>query len=188
MSLAAIVADLASHPSILGKLDVAEATRTLGLTGASAGRPGDDAAALPRPEGGWDLFAAEAFIPAFVEDDPWFAGWCGVMVNLSDIAAMGGHGTAITDMIWAPDAASARPVLEGLMAASDAYGVPIVGGHTNLRAPALSLAVAVTGRANTLISSFAAEPGDLLVAAVDPISAGKCASNRGRPRARSRGR
>ena len=36
------------------------------------------------------------------------------MVNLSDIAAMGGQATAITDMIWAPDAASARPVLEGL--------------------------------------------------------------------------
>ncbi|RGP38036.1 sll0787 family AIR synthase-like protein [Pseudotabrizicola alkalilacus] len=167
MTVDAIAAELAAHPSILGKLDIAGATRALGLSGNSTGRPGDDAAALPRPEGGWDLFAAEAFIPAFVADDPWFAGWCGVMVNLSDIAAMGGQATAITDMIWAPDAASAAPVLEGLFAASKAYGVPIVGGHTNLRAPSLNLSVAVTGRARALISSFAARPDDMLIAVVD---------------------
>ena len=167
MTVAEIAAELAAHPSIPGKLDIAEATRALGLGTNSEGRPGDDAAALPRPEGGWDLFAAEAFIPAFVADDPWFSGWCGVMVNLSDIAAMGGQATAITDMIWAPDATSARPVLEGLRAAAATYGVPIVGGHTNLRAPSLSLAVAVTGRARALISSFAARTDDLLVAAID---------------------
>ena len=167
MTLSQIAADLAAHPSITGKLDIARATRALGLTGASTGQPGDDAAALRRPEGGWDLFAAEAFIPAFVADDPWFAGWCGVMVNLSDIAAMGGTATAITDMIWAPDAASAAPVQEGLCAASQAYGVPIVGGHTNLHAPALNLSVAVTGRARSLISSCAARDGDLLIAAID---------------------
>ncbi|AZL61432.1 sll0787 family AIR synthase-like protein (plasmid) [Tabrizicola piscis] len=167
MTVATIASELAAHPSILGKLDISGATRALGLTGASVGQPGDDAAALPRPEGGWDLFAAEAFIPAFVADDPWFAGWCGVMVNLSDIAAMGGRAVAITDMLWAPDAAAAAPVLEGMLAASQAYGVPIVGGHTNLRAPALNLSVAVTGRAQALISSFAARPGDLLIAAID---------------------
>jgi AIR synthase-related protein len=167
MTVAELAAELAAHPSILGKLDIAGATHALGLSRGSTGQPGDDAAALPRPEGGWDLFAAEAFIPAFVADDPWFAGWCGVMVNLSDIAAMGGQATAITDMIWAPDAASAAPVLEGLSAASHAYGVPIVGGHTNLRAPSLNLSVAVTGRARALISSFAAREGDMLIAAVD---------------------
>lgn len=167
MSLQALAAGLAVHPSILGKLDIAQATRALRLTGASTGQPGDDAAALPRRDGGWDLFAAEGFIPGFVGDDPWFAGWCGVMVNLSDIAAMGGRATAITDMIWAPDADSAGPLLAGLTQAAQAYGVPIVGGHTNLHAPALNLAVAVTGRANALISSFAARPGDALIAAVD---------------------
>lgn len=167
MTVARIAAELAGHPSILGKLDVAQATRALGLTGGSTGQPGDDAAAILRPEGGWDLFAAEAFIPAFVADDPWFAGWCGVMVNLSDIAAMGGSATGIVDMIWAPDAGSAVPVLQGLRAASAAYGVPIVGGHTNLNAPTLNLSVAVTGRARALISSFAATPGDLLIAAID---------------------
>lgn len=166
-ALAALAADLAAHPSIRGKRDIAVATGALGVGPSDAGRPGDDAAALPRPEGGWDLFAAEAFIPAFVADDPWFAGWCGVMVNLSDVAAMGGRATALTDMIWAPDAAAAAPLLAGLRAAAAAYGVPIVGGHTNLAAPALNLAVAVTGRAERLISGHGARPGDLLLAAID---------------------
>lgn len=165
--LASLAKALSAHPSIRSKLDIAGTTAALGLAGTSAGAPGDDAAVIARPEGGHDLFAAEAFIPEFVADDPWFAGWCGVMVNLSDIAAMGGRATALTDMIWAPDLAAAQPVLSGLRAASHAYGVPVVGGHTNLRSTALNLSVAVTGRARALISSFAARPGDVLVAAID---------------------
>ena len=33
---------------------------------------------------------AEGMLPQFVETDPWFAGWSAVMVNVSDIYAMGG--------------------------------------------------------------------------------------------------
>lgn len=167
MDLQALAASLAAHPSIRGKLDIAEATRALGLGAADAGNPGDDAAALPRPEGGWDLLAGEGFIPGFLADDPWFAGWCGVMVNLSDIAAMGGRATALIDAIWSPDAVTAAPLLKGLKDAAAAYGVPIVGGHTNLRSAALGLSVSVTGRAKRLISSFAARPEDVLIAAID---------------------
>ena len=81
--LSGLAAELAAHPSIRSKLDIATATRALAVSSGTTGRPGDDAAALPRPEGGWDLFAGEGFIPGFIADDPWFAGWCGVMVNLS---------------------------------------------------------------------------------------------------------
>jgi hypothetical protein len=49
---------------------------------------------------GYDLFASEGFLNAFVERDPWFAGWCGIMVNNSDIAAMGGRATAIVNTVW----------------------------------------------------------------------------------------
>jgi selenophosphate synthetase-related protein len=54
-----------------------------------------------------------------------------------------------------------------MQAASRAYGVPIVGGHTNARSAQGYLAAAVLGRANRLLSSFAAQPGDVLVAAID---------------------
>jgi AIR synthase-related protein len=167
MDVQALAGALAAHPSIRSKLDIAGTTRALSLSAGAPGMPGDDAAALPGANGTWDLFAGEGFMPQFVQDDPWFAGWCGVMVNLSDIAAMGGRPTALLDAVWAPDAASAAPLLAGLRDAAMAYGVPIVGGHTNLHSPELNLAVSITGRAERLISSFAARPGDVLIAAID---------------------
>lgn len=157
---------LAAHPSIRSKCAIATTTAALGLTAQAQGRPGDDAAILPR-KAGVDLLAGEGFIPAFVADDPWFAGWCGVMVNLSDIAAMGGRAVALIDQVWAPDAHAAAPLLRGLKDAAAAYGVPLVGGHTNLDAAELSLAVSVLGRASAPVTSFDARPGDVLLAAID---------------------
>lgn len=166
LTLEEMAGRLRSHPSIRSKLGIASATKALGLTALSDGRPGDDAAALPC-DGGYDLLAGEGFIPAFIEDDPWFAGWCAVMVNLSDIAAMGGRSTAVIDQVWAPSAKAAAPLLQGLCDASAAYGVPLVGGHTNLSAQTLGLAASVFGKAQRLITSFDAAPGDLLIAAID---------------------
>jgi selenophosphate synthetase-related protein len=54
-----------------------------------------------------------------------------------------------------------------MKAASARYGVPVVGGHTNLNADRGQLAVAVLGRASRLLTSFDARPGDRLVAAID---------------------
>jgi AIR synthase-related protein len=114
------------------------------------------------------LFAIEGFLNAFVAADPWFAGWCGVMVNLSDIAAMGGRPLAVVDAVWANGEANATDILDGMRAAAAAYGVPIVGGHTNLRNNHAQLAVAVLGRAGArLLTSFDAQPGDALVLVAD---------------------
>lgn len=161
-----MIRDLRDHPSIRGKLDIAETTGTLGLTADSTGQPGDDCAVLPR-EDGYDLFACEGFINAFVQADPWFAGWCGVMVNISDILSMGGRPRCVTNAIWAPNAEQAQPVLAGMKAAAQAYDVPIVGGHTNLRTEALQLSVSILGHARAVISSFNARPGNVLICAVD---------------------
>src|SRR5208282_3106561 len=96
-----------------------------------------------------------------------FAGWCGVMVNVSDIAAMGGRPTAVVDALWAQGESSAAAILDGMRAAAAAFGVPIVGGHTNLAADAPQLSVAILGRARRLLSSFDARPGERVVAAID---------------------
>ena len=147
------------------KTDIAAAVADLGL-GDSAVPVGDDCAAIPDGDG-WLLFAIEGFLNDFVEADPRFAGYCGLMVNLSDIAAMGGRPLAVVDAIWAKSGEAADPVLAGLREASQIYGVPIVGGHTNMRAERGQLAVAVLGRAKRLITSFDARDGDVLVAAID---------------------
>lgn len=159
--------NLREHPSIRSKLAIGKAAGMLGIDAQSVGQPGDDAAVLLRDDGTFDLLAGEGFIPAFVNSDPWFAGWCGIMVNLSDIAAMGGRAVGVIDQVWVPDAAAAQPLMAGLRDASAAYGVPVLGGHTNFAAAECNLAVSVLGRANAVISSFAARPGDQLVMAVD---------------------
>lgn len=151
---------------LAAKADIGAVAERLALRGGSI-PVGDDCAAIPDGDG-WLLFAIEGFINSFVAVDPWFAGWCGIMVNLSDIAAMGGRAIAVVDAIWADGEPAAAAILDGMKAASEAYGAPIVGGHSNLRTSQAQLAVAVLGRAGPrLLTSFDARPGDALVAAID---------------------
>tara|TARA_R110002124_G_scaffold232153_2_gene397303 strand:- start:1741 stop:2715 length:975 start_codon:yes stop_codon:yes gene_type:complete len=164
--VAALAALLATHPHVTGKRDIDVACAALDLTQNSPGRPGDDAAAIPDGDG-WQLMATEGFMNDFVASAPWFAGWCAVMVNMSDILAMGGRPTAVTNALWAPDVAMAQEILRGMKEASEAYGIPIVGGHTNLRTAQPQLAAAIWGRAKALITSFDAQPGDMLIACTD---------------------
>lgn len=150
---------------LAAKRDIATVSEGLDLNRQSV-TVGDDCAAIPDGDG-YLLFAIEGFMNEFVAGDPWFAGWCGVMVNLSDIAAMGGRPMAVVDAIWASGADGAQPVLAGLAAASKAFGVPVVGGHTNLKTDRGQLSVAVLGRAKRLLTSFDARPGEALIAVID---------------------
>ena len=160
-----IAAAVLAGRGLAHKADIAGVVDALGLD-EGAIRVGDDCAAIPDGDG-WLLFAIEGFVNDFVEADPRFAGYCGIMVNLSDVAAMGGRPIAVVDAVWARDAEASDPVLAGLREAAAVYGVPIVGGHTNHRAERGQLAVAVLGRARRLITSFDARDGDVLVAAID---------------------
>ncbi len=161
MTLSALANAVRAHAGLAAKRDVASVVAGLGTAGL-----GDDCAAIPDGDG-YLLFAIEGFMAEFLAADPWFAGWCGVMVNLSDIAAMGGRPLAVTDALWADGVAGAEPLLAGMAAASAAYNVPVVGGHSNFRAGRGQLAVSVLGKARTLLSSFEARPGDVLIAAID---------------------
>jgi AIR synthase-related protein len=130
-------------------------------------RVGDDCAAIPESDG-FLLFAAEGMLETFVADDPWFAGYCAVMVNLSDVAAMGGQPLAIVDVLWTPNLPESATIWDGMAAASRAYDVPIVGGHTTVTGTGnVFLAAAVLGKAKKLITSFDAQPGDDLLMVVD---------------------
>ena len=164
-SLAEIADRVLAGRGMAHKTDIADVVAGLGL-GESVVRVGDDCAAIPDGDG-WLLFAIEGFVNDFVEADPRFAGYCGLMVNLSDIAAMGGRPIAVVDAIWARSGEAADPLLAGLREAAAIYGVPIVGGHTNTRTERGQLAVAILGRAKRLITSFDARDGDVLVAAID---------------------
>jgi len=171
-SLAALVEELRGRAELAMKRDIQLASRVFKGATQSAWFPspkpilnGDDTAALP-DGGGYTLFAAEGLRPELVAADPWFAGFCSVMVNLSDIAAMGGRPWAVVDVLFMGSGENER-VLEGMQAASELFGVPVVGGHTaRVNGPTL-LSVAVVGRAQRLISSHAAKAGQKLLMAVD---------------------
>ncbi|MBB2961419.1 sll0787 family AIR synthase-like protein [Methylobacterium sp. R2-1] len=168
LDIQALARQIRAARGLRHKRDIDAVVARLGLTSRHAAVPvGDDCAAIPDGEGHL-LFAIEGFLDSFVAADPYFAGYCGIMVNLSDVAAMGGRPLAVVDALWSRDAAAADPVLAGLSDAAALYGVPVVGGHTNTRAEAGNLAVAVLGRAGPrLLTSFDAAPGDDLVAAID---------------------
>ena len=127
---------------------------------------GDDCAAIP-DGASYLLLAAEGILPSLVETEPWFAGWCAVMVNVSDIYAMGGKPIAIVDTIWSNSSTLSVALLDGMKAAAQTYAVPIVGGHTNAQSPYNALSVAILGRAEQLITSFNARSGDRLLVATD---------------------
>jgi AIR synthase-related protein len=164
-SLGALCERLRAAKGMLHKADIALAYR--GLAGADApSRVGDDCAAIADGDG-YLLFAIEGLLDEFVRREPWFAGYCGVMVNLSDISAMGGRATAVVDALWTASHERGETIFAGMRAAAAAYDVPIVGGHTNARSDGDRLAVAVLGRAKRLLTSFDAHPGDTLLAAID---------------------
>src|SRR5260370_3222449 len=159
-------AKLRASRGVAAKRVIAAVVAQLGRSGELAIRAGDDCAAIPDGDG-FLLLAIEGFMNELVAGDPWFAGWCGGMVNVSDVAAMGGRPIALVDAVLGASREDVAPVLPGMRAASKAFGVPVVGGHTNTRTDRRQLSVAILGRAEKLLTSFDARPGDRLVAAID---------------------
>ncbi|CAO5249732.1 MSMEG_0567/sll0787 family protein [Frankia sp. AgKG'84/4] len=126
-----------------------------GLRPGGEGFVGDDGAPVP----GSDLVAAcDAIVPSLVERDPEWAGWCGVLVNANDLAAMGAEPVGLLDAVAARDASFAARVLSGLRAGSAAYRLPILGGHTQFGVPA-ALSVTALGRAARPVPSGGGRPG-----------------------------
>ncbi|MCY0389643.1 sll0787 family AIR synthase-like protein [Robbsia sp. Bb-Pol-6] len=187
-TLAALARQVREARGVAHKRDIAAVVDRLGAGGgylpgatgdvAGSDGPGHDGAIAPAvPLGddcaawadgdGFLLFAIEGFVDAFVAAEPRFAGYCGVMVNVSDIYAMGGRPIAVVDALWSRPGDAAAPILDGLAQAARVYGVPIVGGHSNRRCDREQLSVAILGRATRLLSSFAARPGEHLVAVID---------------------
>lgn len=120
-----------------------------------AGFVGDDGAPVP----GSDLVAAcDAIVPAMAERDPEWAGWCAVLVNLNDLAAMGADPVGLLDSVAAVDESLARRLIDGLRRAAQAYEVPVLGGHTQLGVPA-ALSVTALGRAAYPVPGGGGRPG-----------------------------
>ncbi|MET0475499.1 MAG: MSMEG_0567/sll0787 family protein [Mycobacterium sp.] len=119
---------------------------------------GDDGVPVP----GSDLVAAcDAIIPSMVERDPEWAGWCSVLVNVNDLTAMGAAPTGLLDAVGAPTRSLLTRIVRGIARASEAWRVPVLGGHTQLGVPA-ALAVTALGRTTRPVRAGGGSVGDTL--------------------------
>ena len=130
---------------------------------------GEDAAVIEH-NGEALLLAADGIWSRLMEADPYWAGYCSVLVNIHDIAAMGGRPIAMVDVFSIPkDTSIQEMVVKGMHDASLQFGVPIVGGHLHPDTPYSVIDVAILGyaRLDSVIYSHTAETGDRVVAAID---------------------
>lgn len=115
------------------------------------------------------LLAADGIWSRLMEADPYWAGYCAVLVNIHDIAAMGGTPVAMVDIFSIADESIRHKVISGMRDASVQFDVPIVGGHLHPDTPYSVIDVAILGvaRKDSVIYSHTAQEGDRVLAAID---------------------
>jgi selenophosphate synthetase-related protein len=129
---------------------------------------GEDAAVIDDGEDVM-LLAADGIWSKLMEVDPEWSGYCSVLVNVHDIAAMGGWPVAMVDVLSVGNPEIAKKVLQGMKKGIEKFNVPIIGGHLHPDTPYSALDVAILGKAkkNAVILSSTAKPGELIIAAAD---------------------
>ena len=129
---------------------------------------GEDAAVIDDGEEVM-LLAADGIWSKLMEVDPEWSGYCSVLVNVHDIAAMGGWPVAMVDVLSVDNQEIAEKVLRGMKKAIEKFHVPIIGGHLHPDTPYSALDVAILGKAkkNAVILSSTARAGEVVVAAAD---------------------
>ncbi len=129
---------------------------------------GEDAAVIEHNDEAL-LLAADGIWSRLMEADRYWAGYCSVLVNIHDIAAMGGHPIAMVDIFSIAKTTIQEQVVKGMHDASAQFGVPIVGGHLHPDAPYSVIDVSILGsaRLDSIIYSHTAVEGDRVVAAID---------------------
>lgn len=165
-----LVDAIRNYPGVTRKNPIREIVGCLPLDGFPqvAASEGEDAAAVEYGDG-YLLVAADGIMGSLMEADPFYAGYFAVLVNVSDIAAMGGTPVAMVDVISIKNRKVCSQILEGLEAGVKKFNVPIVGGHTNPDSKFNSLEISIMGSVSKegLIRSTTAQDGDDIVFVMD---------------------
>ncbi|MCZ7402336.1 MAG: methanogenesis marker 2 protein [Candidatus Methanoperedens sp.] len=130
---------------------------------------GDDAAVIDIGGDDYVLFAADGIWGRLVNASPWWAGYTSVLVNVNDIAAMGGKPVAMVNVLSSNNRNACKELLRGIRDGIAKFGVPMVGGHMHPDTPYTSLSVAIIGtvKRGCEIKSGTAKAGDVVIAAYD---------------------
>jgi putative methanogenesis marker protein 2 len=168
-STEAVAKVVREYEGVLRKHAIGEMVKALRLDDPSViASFGEDAAVIEH-NGEALLLAADGIWSKLMEADPYWAGYCSVLVNIHDIAAMGGKPLAMVDVFSIADERIRDKVVKGMHDASYQFGVPVVGGHLHPDTPYSVIDVAILGVAplDSVIYSHTAEAGDRVVAAID---------------------
>ncbi|MDL2241797.1 methanogenesis marker 2 protein [Bacteroidales bacterium OttesenSCG-928-L03] len=170
MTLDAVVEAIRTFPGVTRKRAIHEIVDCLPTSSFPqvAASEGEDAAAV---EFGNDyiLFAADGIMESLVNSDPFYAGYFAVLVNVNDIAAMGGKPMAMVDVLSLSKTKICNQILKGMSKAVKKFNVPIVGGHTHpdCNYNAIDISIIGTVPKGDIILSCRARDGDDIVFIMD---------------------
>lgn len=173
MELSELVKSLQSFKGVSRKNSIENVTKTLGdvynITGDVLLDFGDDASAIDIGDNQVVLLAADGIWGDLMNVDPYWAGYCAVLVNVNDIAAMGGKPIAMVNIMAVDNDEIYDEILSGIVDGCRKFNVPMVGGHLHPDAEYNSLDVAIAGIASkdSLITSSGANVGDKVLVAID---------------------
>lgn len=173
MNLDTLVDSIRSYDGITRKNFIKRATQILDDTYNISGRTaigfGDDASAINIGNNNLLLMAADGMWGRLMEGDPRWAGYCSVLVNVNDIAAMGGVPMGMTNVISVNNIEICNEIMMGIKDGVEKFGVPMVGGHIHPDTPYTALDVSITGivRKDDLITSGGANVGDSIIIGID---------------------
>ncbi|MHC1611348.1 MAG: methanogenesis marker 2 protein [Candidatus Methanospirareceae archaeon] len=130
---------------------------------------GEDAAVLKIDDDTCILLAMDGIWGKLLGVDPWWAGYCAVLVNVNDIAAMGGTPLAMVNLTSTQKKDVCLELGRGMEDGVKKFGVPMVGGHLHPDTvyDALDVGIVGTVKRDSIIFSSGAKPGDKVLVAID---------------------
>jgi putative methanogenesis marker protein 2 len=130
---------------------------------------GEDAAVLEVDNDNFVLLAVDGIWGKLLNADPRWAGYCAVLVNVADIAAMGGTPLAMVNLTSTQQKDICAELGQGMDEGVRKFGVPMVGGHLHpdTNYDALDVGIIGTVKRDCVIFSSGAKPGDKVLVAID---------------------
>lgn len=170
MSLDELVHAIRTFPGVTRKNPIHEIVGLLPLDEFPqvVAAAGEDAAAVEFGDR-YLLMAADGIMTSLVRVEPFYAGYFAVLVNINDIAAMGGVPIAMVDVISMSSTKVCAQMLRGVEHAVRKFGVPVVGGHTHPDGEMNTIEISIVGFVpkEDIILSTTAVPGDDIVFVAD---------------------
>ena len=129
---------------------------------------GEDSAAIKNNET-YVLVTTDRIRTDFIENFPFGAGFSSILVGIDDIFACGGIPLAASLILSFVNKEVGQKIIEGVCKGSQAFQIPIIRGHTNVRSKCYELSTTIIGeiKKENYISARNAKVGDCILLAVD---------------------